>query len=260
MNIQVYLVAGWNGGTGRSLTAALLAFGLHLLGRRTVLVRQIHNDIRPVFDPIAMTLPLPCRDLLLPDRYILPPDLSAEAAATVHESDRRFADALRDLVTTEFGTDGDAVVDLCSHDRALNLATMQGATLILIPARASILEIDWAARGVAHIIELQRCRDVLVPALVAAIGPDDGRAQRTYRLQELIADYVADLDLEPTQHGAIIDAPFLDDRCLVNLMSQYEIWQNPDLQARCLDFTTAALAHALQSRMTECSIAEEATC
>jgi len=245
MALQIYLVGGWNGGSGRSLTAALLAFGLHLKGRRSMLVRQIHSGLQPAFDPIGTTLPLPSRNLLLPDRHVLPADLSAETTAMVHESDDRFAQALRMLAAAEFGSEGDVIVDLCCHDRALNAATMLCASSIVVPARPSMPEIDWAARGAAHLLEIQRVHDMRVPTLVAAIGPDGSRTRRMHRLEALLTDYTADqTSPDNVRHCAILEAPLLDDLTLVKLTGQYEIWQEPDLQARCLGFATALLTQA----------------
>lgn len=66
MTLRIHVVAGCNGGSGRTLTAALLAYGLHLQGSRTMLVRQTYAGSVSAIDPIGATLPVPCSRLVLP--------------------------------------------------------------------------------------------------------------------------------------------------------------------------------------------------
>jgi hypothetical protein len=240
MATRIYLVGGWNGGAGRTLTAALLAYGLHLQGRRAVLVRQTHHGSIATIDPIETTLPLPCCELELPDPYSLPADLAAGLATMIHGADARFMDALHELALTEVGTDGDVVVDLCCNERAWNAATIRDAAVILVPARESIFELDWAVRGFAHARDTQRYRDLLVPTLVAAIAPESGQARQREQLKGLLRDCDPDRDLLPGEPSEVmVQAPFLAEATLAALFDERPIWQDPELQARCLAFATA---------------------
>jgi hypothetical protein len=86
MTIQIHLVGGLAGGAGRSLTAALLAVGLHLHGRKVLLVRQTYDGAVTMLDPIESTLPLPCCTLMLPTPYVLPAELKAGMTAMIHQN------------------------------------------------------------------------------------------------------------------------------------------------------------------------------
>jgi hypothetical protein len=254
MTARIYLVGGWNGGAGRTLTAALLAYGLHLQGRRLALVRQTHHDSIATIDPIETTLPLPCCELELPDPYSLPADLAAGLATMIHGADARFMDALHELALTEVGTDGDVVVDLCCNERAWNAATIRDAAVILVPARESIFELDWAVRGFAHARDTQRYRDLLVPTLVATIAPESGRARQREQLSGLLRDCDPDCDILPGDPSeVIVQVPFLDEATLAALFDERPIWQDPELQARCLAFATAVAdrADAFMAMMLE---------
>lgn len=180
MPLRIHLVAGFHGGSGRSLTAALLAYGLHLQGRRTMLVRQTYAGCVTAIDPIGATLPMPCCALPLPRPYELPADLTAGLATTIHDADGRFMTALTNLAVAEISADGDVVVDLCCHERACNAATIRGAAVILVPVRTSVAEIDWAIRSFSHILETQRCPDTPVATLLAAIAPTASEVGRRH--------------------------------------------------------------------------------
>lgn len=234
---RIHLVGAWNGGAGRTFTAALLAHGLHLQGRRTVLVRQIHNGSLVVIDPFAVTLPLPCRDLCLPAPFVLPHDLEAGMATMVHDTDGRFVDALHDLALAEVGEDADVVVDLSCHARALNAATLRVATVVLVPARATLFESDWAVRTFTGIRHTHRYRHLLVPTLVASIAPDTGRAQHMSQLCGLLRDCDPEHELLPGEPSEfMVAAPFLDDSQLRALFDERPLWRDPDLQAACIGF------------------------
>lgn len=240
MALRIYLVGAWNGGAGRTFTAALLAFGLHLHGRRTLLIRQLHSGSLSVIDPFAATLPLPCRDLRLPDPYVLPSDLGVGMTSLIHAADGRFIDAVQDLALAEVGADADVVVDLCCHESSLNEATLREATVVLVPARAPLFESDWAARTLIGIRHEHRYRHLLVPTLVGSIAPDTDRAQHTSNLSVLLRDCDPEQDLLPGEPTDIMVAvPFLDDAELSALFDERPIWQDLDLQARCKAFATA---------------------
>lgn len=239
-----YLVGGLNGGTGRSLTSALLAYGLHLHGQRTLLVRQTYDGFMPTIDPAETTLPLPCCELMLPAPHALPAEL-AGMQPFIDGADSRFMMALRRLATTEVGEDAEIVIDLCRHERALNAATLRDATLLLIPVRASALEIDGAVRTVAHTRHIERSRDLTVPTLLITIAPDIERASQLELLSTLLRD--CDPDRELFQGDAsemVIEAPFLDATSLLGLCDERPIWQDPQLIARCRAFAAAVTAHA----------------
>jgi cellulose biosynthesis protein BcsQ len=245
MTIQIHLVGGLNGGAGRSLTAALLAIGLHLHGRKVVLIRQTCDGTVALLDPIESTLPLSCCTLTLPAPYVLPADLNAGTTALIHQSDDRFLANVHRLAEAEVGDDADVVVDLCCHERALNAATVHAAALVLVPVRTSVLEIDAAVRSFAHVRHVQRYRSFSAPVLLATIAPDDQRAGQRTLLGNLLRDCDPDRDLLPGEPSELmVDAPFLDEATLLNLFDERPIWRDPDLMARCRAFATATMAGA----------------
>lgn len=239
MTLRIHLISAWNGGAGRTFTAALLAFGMHLQGRRTLLIRQIHSGSLGVSDAFAATLPLPYRELRLPDPYALPSDLGAAMTSLVHAADGRFIDAVHDLALKEVGADADVVIDLCCHERSLNEATLREATVVLVPARAPLFESDWSARTLIGIRYAHRDRHLLVPTLVGTIVPEQDRAQHMSKLSGLLRDCDPDQDLLPGDPTDIMVAvPFLDDAELLALFDERPIWHDLDLQARCTAFAT----------------------
>ncbi len=245
MALRIYLVAGFNGGAGRSLTAALLAYGLHLHSRRTLLVRQSYAGSVSAIDPIGATLPLPCCELSLPRPYELPADLTAGLATTIHDADARFMTALTNHATAEIGPDGDVVVDLCCHDRACNAATISDAAVILVPARASMLEIDWAFRGFSHIRDTQRYRETQVPTLLAVIAPDSERDRQMALLGAMLRDCDPERDLMPGEPAEVmVQVPFLDGARLTSLLIGRPIWRDPQLIERCRAFAAAVAVRA----------------
>jgi hypothetical protein len=254
MTMQIYLVAGLNGGAGRSLTAALLAYGLHLQDRPTILVRQTCAGRLTTIDPLEATLPVPCRDLMLPAPYLLPPDLSTGLAIMIHGADARFVTALHEMAMTEVGNDGNVVVDLCCDERALSAATMRDASMVLIPARASVLEVDWAVRTFARARDIQRYRDVAVPTLLATIVPESGRARQMDVLGQMLRDCDPDRDLLPGEPSeAVVEVPYLDETILMALFDERPAWQDPLLSAQCRAFAMAAAvqADAFMTRLLE---------
>jgi hypothetical protein len=242
---QLHLVGGLHGGAGRSLTAALFALGLHLHGRKVLLVRQTYDGAVVLLDPIESTLPLPCLSLSLPAPYSLPSDLNTGTTTMIHQSDDRFLANVHRLAEAEVGDDADVVVDLCCHERALNAATVHAAALVLVPVRTSVLEIDAAVRSFAHVRHVQRYRSFSAPVLLATIAPNDQRAGQRTLLGNLLRDCDPDRDLLPGEPSELmVDAPFLDEATLLNLFDERPIWRDPDLMARCRAFATATMAGA----------------
>ena len=245
MALQIFLVGGFNGGSGRTLTAALLAYGLHLQGRRTMLVRQTYVDAISTIDSIETTLPLPCCDLLLPAPYELPSDLTAGLTMTIHGADARFTTALTERAMAEIGSDGDVVVDLCSHERALNAAAIRDAAVILVPVRTSVCEIDWAVRSFSYIRDTQRYRNTAAPTLLATIAPDSERVGQMALLGGMLRDCDPERDLVPGEPVEIVvEVPFLDEAMLTALLDERPIWQNPNLIERCRAFAAAVAVRA----------------
>jgi hypothetical protein len=241
MTIQIHLVGSVNGGAGRSLTAAMLALGLHLHGRKVLLIRQTYDGAVDMLDSIESTLPLPCCTLMLSAPYVLPAELNAGTTAMIHQSDDRFITAVHRLAEAEVGDDADVVIDLCCHERALNAAAVHEAALVLAPVRTSVLEIDAAVRAFAHV----RHRSFSAPVLLATIAPDDQRAGQRTLLASLLRECDPECDLCPGEPSELmIDAPFLDEASLLNLVDEQPIWRDPDLTARCHAFATAAMAGA----------------
>lgn len=153
--------------------------------------------------------------------------------------------ALRNQATAEIGPDGDVVVDLCCHDRACNAATISDAAVILVPARASVPEIDWAVRSFSHIRDIQRCRDISVPTLLAPIAPDDERACQMALLGAMVRECDPEHDLVPAEPAdAMVEAPFLDSASLTALLIERPIWRDPQLTERCRTFAAAVAARA----------------
>jgi hypothetical protein len=245
MPLQLHLVGGLHGGAGRSLTAALFAVGLHLHGRKVLLVRQTYDGAVVLLDPIESTLPLPCLSLSLPAPYSLPSDLNTGTTTMIHQSDDRFLDAVHRLAEAEVGDDADVVVDLCCHERALNAATVHEAALILLPMRASALEIDAAVLAFSHIRHVQRYRSYVAPVLLAAIAPDDQRVGQRTLFGSLLRDCDPERDLLPGEPSELmIDVPFLDEASLLDLIDDRPIWRDPNLMARCRAFAAATMAAA----------------
>jgi hypothetical protein len=245
MALQIYLVGGFNGGSGRTLSAALLAYGLHLQARRTMLVRQTYEGLVATIDPIATTLPLPCCDLMLPAPYVLPPDLTAGLVMTIDGADTRFMSALTKLALAEIGSEGDVVVDLCCNERALNAAAIRDAAVILVPVRTAVCELDWAVRSFSYICDTQRYRDTMVPTLLTTIAPDSERARQMELLAGMLRDCDPDRDLLPGEPSDIVvEVPFLDEATLTALLDESPIWQDPHLIERCRAFAAAVNVRA----------------
>ncbi|MBB5045947.1 hypothetical protein HNR60_000682 [Rhodopseudomonas rhenobacensis] len=245
MVLRIYLVGGFNGGSGRTLTAALLAYGLHLQAHPTMLVRQTYEGSVSTIDPIETTLPLPCCDLMLPAPYQLPADLTAGLVTTIHGADARFTMALMERATAEIGSDGDVVVDLCCHERALNAAAIRDAAVILVPARASVPEIDWAVRSISYIRDTQRYRNTPVATLLATIAPESERVRQMALLGGMLRDCDPERDLIPGEPADIVvDVPFLDAASLTALLDERPIWRDPQLIERCRAFAAAVAVRA----------------
>jgi cellulose biosynthesis protein BcsQ len=245
MTIQIHLVGGLNGGAGRSLTAALLALGLHLHGRKVLLVRQTYDGAVALLDPIESTLPLVCCTLMLPVPYVLPADLNVGMTAMIHNSDGRFMTELEHLAMAEVGDDADVVVDLYCHERALNAAAVHVAALVLVPVRTSACEIDGAVRTFSHVRHIQHYRSGVAPVLLATIARDAERTSQRTLLGSLLRDCDPYRDLLPGEPSELmIDVPFLDESILLNLIDERPIWRDPGLMARCRAFAKATMAGA----------------
>ncbi|MFC0242637.1 hypothetical protein [Rhodopseudomonas telluris] len=245
MPLRIHLVAGFHGGSGRSLTAALLAYGLHLQARRTLLVRQTYDGSVSAIDPVGATLPFPCTSLLLHPPFELTTGVSIKLAAAINQADARFLIALKHLAIAEVGADGDVVVDLCCHDRACNRATMRGAAVIIVPVRTSVLEIDWAFRSFSHFRDKQRKRRTPVPTLLAAIAPDRERDHQKALLDAMLRESDPERELMPAEPADLIEeVPFLDSAALTALLFERSIWQDPQLMERCRAFAAAVAVHA----------------
>jgi hypothetical protein len=81
--------------------------------------------------------------------------------------------------------------------------------------------------------------------LLATIAPDDQRAGQRTLLASLLRECDPECDLCPGEPSELmIDAPFLDEASLLNLVDEQPIWRDPDLTARCHAFATAAMAGA----------------
>lgn len=242
---RIYLLAGFNGGSGRSLAAALLAYGLHLLGRRTTLVRQTYAGSVAAIDPVGTTLPVPCTSLMLQPPFQLTAGVSIKLATAINQADARFLIALKHLAIAEVGADGDVVVDLCCHDRACNAATARGAAVIVVPVRTSVLEIDWAFRSFSHFRETQRHRKIPVPALLAVIASDRERDHQRTLLDAMLRDCDFTREAVPSSPAElIVEVPFLGSPSLTALLFEHSIWQDPQLIERCRAFAAAVAVHA----------------
>jgi hypothetical protein len=174
--------------------------------------------------------------------------------AMIHNSDDRFITAVHRLAEAEVGDDADIVIDLCCHERALNAGTVHEAAMVLVPVRASVLEIDGAVRGVTHVRHVQRYRNFSAPALLATIAPDDRRADQRDLLGNLLRDCDPERELLPGEPSELmIDVPFLDQKRLTALFDERPIWRDPGLMARCRAFATAAMAgaEAFQTMLAE---------
>jgi hypothetical protein len=225
MVMRICLVAGYNGGAGRSLTAALLANGLHLQDGRTMLVRQTCEGFVSTIDPIETTLPLPCSDLMLPAPYALPSDLPGGMMAMIHGADGRFMTALHDMAMSEVGSHGNVVVDL--------------------PARSSVFEVDWSVRSFARACDIQRYRDARVPTLFASIVPESGRVRQLELFGQMLRACDPDHELLPCEPSeVVVEVPFLDDATLLSLFDERSIWQDPPLMEHCRAFATAVTVRA----------------
>jgi hypothetical protein len=245
MTLQIYLVGGLNGGAGRSLTAALLAHGLHLQGRPTMLVQQTCEGLVSGIDALATTLPFPCCQLALPVPYELPVDLGPGLRMMVERMDARFMDALQHLALEQVGDDADVVVDLCINERAFNTVAIREATMLVLPVRTSPPEIEWAVRSFARARDIQRYRELVTPTLLATIAPEAQRNRQQGLLRQLLRDCDPDRDLLPGDPSQVmVDAPYLDEATLIELLDERPIWDRADLVARCRTFAEAVAAQA----------------
>jgi hypothetical protein len=123
------------------------------------------------------------------------------------------------------------------------------AALILLPVRTSVLEIDGAVCGFAHVRHVQRYRSFAAPVLLATIARDDQRAGQRVLLGNLLRHCDPDRDLLPGEPSELmVDVPFLDETTLLNLFDERPIWRDPGLMARCRAFATATMAGAEASR------------
>jgi hypothetical protein len=243
MTLRLFLVAGLQGGAGRSLTAALLAHGLHLQGRPTMLVQQTCEGLVSGIDALAVTLPLPCCELALPAPYDLPVDLGPGLRMMVERMDARFMDAVQRLALAQVGDDADVVIDLCNNERAFNTVAIREATMLVLPVRTSPPEIEWAVRSFARARDIQRYRELVTPTLLAAIAPEAQRSWQRALLRQLLRDCDPDRDLLPADPSQImVDAPCLDEATLIELLDERPIWDRADLVARCRAFAEEVIA------------------
>jgi hypothetical protein len=92
---------------------------------------------------------------------------------------------------------------------------------------------------------VQRYQSYVAPVLLATIAPHDRRAGQRDLLGNLLRDCDPDRDLLPGEPAELmIDAPFLDESILLDLIDERPIWRDPGLMARCRAFATAAMAGA----------------
>jgi hypothetical protein len=189
--LRLHLVGGLGGGAGRSITAALLALGLHLLGRKTVLVQQVLPEMSDEFDLFARLPIARCR-LALPPALALPADTNPGVQSLLETLDDRFLATLRGEVLAQVGREADIVVDLCAADRALNAALMREAFVVLTPARFSIFELDAALRTLTRARDVERYRGFVTPSFFVPIGPDNARADLFKLFGLLLHDYDPD--------------------------------------------------------------------
>lgn len=244
MTTRIFLVAGYNGGSGRSLTAALLAYGLHQ-DLPTILVRQTSSDHVSTIEAIEATLPLPCFELMLPAPYVLPSDLTIGMTTMIHNADPRFMTALREVAMAEVGNEGNVVVDLTSNLRALNASAMCDADMVLIPVRASVFAVDWAVRSFARARDIQRYRDVAIPTLFATIVSASGRDHQMKLLEVMMRACDPYREVLPGELSDVaVEVPFLDETTLLSLFDENTIWHDPQLKAQCRAFAVAAAARA----------------
>lgn len=244
MTVRVFLVAGYSGGAGRSLTAALLAFGLHQ-DRPTILVRQTYIGQVSTIDAIETTLPLRCFDLPLPAPYVLPSDFTIGMTNMISGADTRFMTALHQMALSELGDGGNLVVDLCCDERALTASTLHDAFLILIPSRSSVFEVDWSVRTFARARDIQRYRDVAVPTLLATIVPESGRDGQIELLEIMMRACDPYREALPGDLSeVVVKVPYLDQAVLLALFDERPIWQDPVLIIQCREFAKAAIERA----------------
>lgn len=242
---RVVLVGGFNGGAGRTLTAAILAHGIHLLGRPAVLVRQSHAGSVSIVDPIESALRVPCYELRLPDPYLLPSDMNVELKTLIQSRDERFMSALDELAQAIVGPDGAVVVDLCSHAQAMNSAALSEAATILLPARESVFEIDWSLRAAAHARGTLHNPRMAVPTLIAAIAPDNRRDSQEALLGRMLRESDPDQEIWPDDPtDVVVHVPFLDEVTLQDLYDEKPIWDDLAFQHRCQAFAQTVLRQA----------------
>lgn len=245
MTQRIYLVGGLNGGAGRSLTAALLAYGLHLQGRPTLLVQQTCEGFVSEIEALAVTLPLPCCQLALPIPYALPDEFSPGMRMMVERMDARFIDALHHLACEQVGDDAEVVVDLCNNERSLNTAAIREATMLVLPVRTSPPEIEWAVRSFTRARDIQRYREFVTPTLLATIAPETQRNRQRDLLSRLLRDCDPDHDLLPGDPSQMmVEAPYIDEATLVEILDERRIWDRAGLVTRCRAFAEAATAQA----------------
>ncbi len=245
MTQRIYLVGGLNGGAGRSLTAALLAYGLHLQDRPTLLVQQTSEGLVSGIEALAVTLPLPCCQLALPAPYALPNEFSPGMRMMVERMDARFIDALHHLAFEQVGDDADVVVDLCNVERSLNTVAIREATMLVLPVRTSPPDIDWAVRSFARARDIQRYREFVTPTLLATIAPETQRNRQRELLSSLLRECDPDCDLLPGDASQImVDVPYIDEATLIEILDERRIWDRAGLVTHCRAFAESVTAQA----------------
>jgi hypothetical protein len=126
--------------------------------------------------------------------------------------------------------------------------------MLVLPVRTSPPEIEWAVRSFARARDIQRYRELVTPTLLATIAPEAQRSWQRALLRQLLRDCDPDRDLLPGDPSYImIDAPYLDEATLIELLDERPIWGRADLVARCRTFaeTLATLADAFLPMIEE---------
>ena len=252
--MRLHLVTGLGGGAGRSLTAALLANGLRLRGRRVVLVQQSFGQLLSRVDQID-TVPVPGVEVPLTR------PIAGRCGRSRRESFRSnialgtrdpFVADLDAAARTVKGGADEIVVDLTPVAAALTVDLLRAASTVLVPLRPSPLEIEAAVRTVTRLTTIQHMGGTSVPVLFAAIAPDDERSRQAERLVQALDGYDPDGEVRDVgTAGLVVDVPWLSDELMMALHDEKPVWDDPGLAAACRAFASSVIEAGCLARAAE---------
>ncbi len=229
------------GGTGRSLTAALLALEQHALGRSVRLIQLGRDGDDPdAFDP-GDGFPVPrLRQMLLPAHEARHPRhlalvVSLRGYAPVPAATEvGLGTTVRPLIATwkqavtewSRGVD-DVVIDLPAVSSWDIWPLLEEVTTIVIPVRASPLEVDGAVRSFLDLDGPLRLLGVPIRPRFAQLVPLDRIGEHAERLLRVMRGYDPAADVVNEEKPLMVrDVPVLSDRVIQRFVDGQYWWED----------------------------------